>query len=110
MRKLITKDIFAACRALKACGAKDEIEKVAKTADTAADAWAKGFDLMWGIFDKATEKNAEQPIYDFFAGPFEMSADAVSEMELADLIDALRRLAEENNLIAFFRYVGKLMK
>ena len=110
MRKLKTRDVFSACRVLKTVGAKAEIEKVAKSADKAADVWSQGFDLLWGIFDKATEKNAEQPIYELLAGPFEKTADEVADMDLSDLFASLRQLAEENDIITFFKSVGKMMK
>ena len=109
MRKLITRDIPAFCRTLKAIGIKEELREIAKTG-TAKDVWAAGYDLVYGIFDKATEKNAESYLYEFFAGPFEMTAEQVANMELSEFFKSMKELAEGNDLVGFFKSAAASMK
>lgn len=56
MRKLITSDIFAACRMLKRIGVKEEVKKIAADKDSFVESFDAGFELIWNIFDAATEK------------------------------------------------------
>ena len=110
MRKLKTSDSPAFCRCLKKIGFKDQIESIAKDANKMQDVWEKGFDLIWGIFDLATEAEGEQALYDFFAGPFEMKPEEVADLPFDILFANLKQLAEENNLTGFFKYAAKSMK
>lgn len=110
MRKLKTSDIPAFCRCLKKIGFKDQIQAVAKEADSAKDVWDKGFDMIWGIFDLATEAEGENALYEFLAGPFEMKPREVADLDFEILFANLKQLADENNLTVFFKSAAKLMK
>jgi hypothetical protein len=110
MRKLKTRDVFAFARCLKKIGAKDRIQTAAQEANTVKDVWAFGFDMMWDIFDVATEADAEMELYKFFAGPFETTPEGVADMDLDELQAGLKQLAEENNLLSFFKSAAKSMK
>lgn len=110
MRKLKTSDIPAFCRCLKKLGFKENIQAVAKEADSAKDVWDKGFDMIWGIFDLATEAEGENALYEFLAGPFEMQPREVADLDFEILFANLKQLAEENNLTVFFKSAAKLMK
>lgn len=110
MRKLETSDVFAFCRCIKKIGVKEHVRKIAQEADTVKDVWNKGFELMWELFDTATEKNGEAILYEFFSGPFEMTVDEVAHLHIDELINKLQQLAEENNLTVFFRSAAKSMR
>lgn len=110
MRKLKTSDVPVFCRCIKRLGVKDQIRELALKANSAADVWAHGFDFVWNLFDIATEKNGEAAIYEFLAGPFEMTPEEVSDLELDALIGNVQQLVEENNLAGFFRSAAALMK
>ena len=110
MRKLKTSDIPAFCRCLKRIGIKDRISDIAKNTDKAKDAWSKGFDLIWNIFDIATEEDGEQHLYTFLAGPFEMSPGEIADMEIDAFLASLKQLSEENDLKGFFNSVVGSMK
>lgn len=110
MRKLKTSDIPSFCRCLKRLGVKDKIQNIAKEADRAKDVWDKGFDVIWSIFDLATEAEGENVLYEFLAGPFEMTAQEVADLDLEMLFDNLKQLAAENNLTAFFKSAASSMK
>lgn len=110
MRKLKTSDIPVLCRCIKRMGLKEQIQKIAQEANTAKDVWEKGFDLIWGIFDLATEQNGEGQVYEFLAGPFEMTPEEVRDLDLNILLENMKRLGEENNLAVFFKFAAKSMK
>lgn len=110
MRKLKTADIPAFCRCVKRLGLKDQIRAIAQQSDNMKDAWDQGFDLLWNLFDIATEKEGEGEIYKFLAGPFEMTPAEVADLDLAALMENLQQLAAENNLTAFFKLAAASTK
>lgn len=110
MRKLRTSDLPSFCRSLKKLGLKEEFKKIAREAEGVKDVWEKGFDFVWQLFDVATEVEGEVAVYEFLAGPFEMTAQEVAELDLDVLITNCKQLAAENNLGAFFKSAAKLMK
>lgn len=113
MRKLKTSDIPAFCRCLKKLGVKEKIQAVAKESNSMQDVWDKwdkGFNLIWGIFDLATEAEGEQALYDFLAGPFEMQPKEVADLSFDVLFANMKQLAEENNLSVFFKFAASSMK
>jgi len=108
MRKLKTKDIPAFCRCIKDIGIKDEIKKIANDSDTAGDAFSKGFELIYNIFDLATEKDGERILFDFLADIYECSPVELSNMDISEFLAGLEQIAKENNLRDFFGAVTKL--
>lgn len=110
MRKLKTSDIPVLCRCLKRMGVKDQIREIAQEANEAKDVWSRGFDLLWNLFDVATEQTGEACIYEFLAGPFEMKPEEVRDLEIDVLLGNLQQLARENNLATFFKFAARSMK
>lgn len=110
MRKLKTKDVPAFCRCLKRMGAKDKFKEIAMEANTLKDVESRGFDLVWDLFDLATEQVGEVYIYEFLAGPFEMSVEEVSDLDLDVLFENIKHMIHENNLVAFFKFAAAWMK
>lgn len=110
MRKLKTTDLPAFCRSLKKLGLKDKVKALAQEANNLHDAWDRGFEIIWELFDVATETGGEGAIYEFLAGPFEMTPEEVADLDLDILIENCQNLARENNLGAFFKSAAKLMK
>ena len=110
MRKLMTSDIPALCRTLKKLGIKEKVRDIAQETENVKEAWDKGFDLVWNIFDLATEVSGEKHLYEFLAGPFEMTPAEVESLELDVLFANLQQLAAENNLTTFFKFAAKSMK
>lgn len=110
MRKLKTADIPVLCRCVKRLGMKDKIREIAQAADTVQDIWSFGFDFVWDLFDIATEKEGEKALYEFLAGPFEMTPKQVSELDLDVLMGNVRQLVQENNLVGFFKFAAASMK
>ena len=110
MRKLKTRDVPAFCRCLKRMGVKDKFKEMAMEANTLKDIADRGFDLIWDLFDLATEQDGERHIYDFLAGPFEMSSEEVSDLDIDVLFENIKQLIQENNLVAFFKFAAAAMK
>lgn len=110
MRKLKTSDIPALCRSIKKLGLRERFKTLAQEANTGTDVWDRGFNLIWDLFDVATEVEGEMAIYEFLAGPFEMTAEEVRDLDLDKLIPNMQQLAAENNLAAFFKSAAKLMR
>lgn len=110
MRKLKTRDIPVLGRSLKTLGVKEQFRELAQKANSVSDVWSDGFDFVWNLFDAATETAGEKAIYEFLAGPFEMTPEQVADLDLDVLIENVQTLAKENNLVSFFKLAARLMK
>lgn len=110
MRKLKTSDIPSFCRCLKTLGVREQFRAIAAEANTAKEVWDRGFDLVWGIFDAATEAPGENALYDFLAGPFETTRKGVADMDLGDLLAGIQELLNDENLMVFFKFAAASMK
>lgn len=110
MRKLKTSDVFTAARMLKKLGLQEQAKEIAAKADEVKDIWSMGFDFVYSIFDRATDSEGEGLVCEFLAGPFEKTPEEMRDLDLPDLMDGLKQLAQENNLLPFFKNAGKLMR
>ena len=110
MRKLKNSDILALCRCLKKLGLQDQFRTIATEANSVKDVARLGIDFFWGLFDAATEESGEFALYEFLAGPFEMTPEEVRDLGIDKLLENLKQLAVENNLTVFFKSAARLMK
>ena len=113
MRNLETHDIFSAVRLLNKIGVREEIREVAKQAEENKSnkiRFDMGFDLMFGIIEKATTENAEKEIYKFIADLFECEWEEVRKMKPIALMKNLEEVANFEEWKDFFGYVKGLMK
>lgn len=127
MRKLIASDVFAALRVVSAIEKKQGIETTIKDLvknaekETKADGKDKtagernddfivsvGVSGVFKIIEIATEARVEGRVYEFLAGPFEMTPADVQNMPLPDFVENVTRLTKENDLSSFFTSVRKL--
>lgn len=127
MRKLIASDVFAALRVVSAIEKKQGIETTIKDLvknaenETKADGDDKtakernddfivrvGVSGVFKIIEIATEARVEGRVYEFLAGPFEMTPANVQNMPLPDFVENVTRLTKENDLSSFFTSVRKL--
>lgn len=127
MRKLIASDVFAALRVVSAIEKKQGIETTIKDLvknaenETKADGDDKtakernddfivrvGVSGVFKITEIATEARVEGRVYEFLAGPFEMTPADVQNMPLPDFVENVTRLTKENDLSSFFTSVRKL--
>lgn len=113
MRNLMTTDIFAAARLLSKIGIREEIREVARQAEEQKGRKVRfdmGFDMIFGIIEKATEAGAEEEVYKFISGIFECDPDDVRKMDPIDLFDNLEKVADWEKWGNFFKRVAGLMK
>ena len=113
MRKLNTSDIFSACRLLSAIGVREELKEVALKAEESNTKKVKaevGFDLIFGILEKATKEKSEEEIYKFIANLFECEWQEVRDMDPVDMLEKLEQVAEIDKWKNFFKRVAALMK
>ena len=113
MRSLETSDIFAAVRLLNKIGVREEIREVAKQAEenkTNKVRFDMGFDLIFGIIEKATSENSEKEIYKFIANLFECEWEEVRKMNPITLMKKLEEVANIEEWKSFFGYVKRLTK
>lgn len=127
MRKLIASDVFAALRVVSAIEKKQGIETTIKDLvknaenETKADGDDKtakernddfivrvGVSGVFKIIEIATEARVEGRVYEFLAGPFEMTPADVQNMPLPGFVENVTRLTKENDLSSFFTSVRKL--
>lgn len=108
MRKIATKDVFAAMRIIKKSGMKQElIPLIGKTAEVGLE--NVGIEGILTVIEVLSENNSEKAFYEVIAGPFEMSAEEVESMELGQLTAMLQKLGEENDLRNFFKALAGLI-
>ena len=112
MRHLQTTDIFEAFRLICKIGVREEIRKVAIQAEENKGKKIQidfGFDLMFGILEKATQKNAEKEIYHFISGLLECNPEEVAKMNPAKMLNSLLEVANIEEWKDFFGYVQRLI-
>jgi hypothetical protein len=113
MRNLKTSDIFSACRLLSVIGVREEFREIAQKAEENKGKKARfdmGFDLIFGILDKATEQHSETEVYKFLADSFECEWESVRDMDPLDLFDNLEKVADWEKWGNFFKRAAGLMK
>lgn len=116
MRNLQTRDLFNAVRLVKEIGIREEIKNIALKVNVSDKDKQKvnieeiGIELVFSIFDRATEKNIEEKIYEFLAGPFECKSDDVAQMDPVDLLENLTKVADIKKWKDFLLKAAQLMK
>ena len=104
MRKLNTSDIFQLTRLIKQIGLKEEIKEVAsKSSEMLEDPMSLGFELIFTLIEKFSEKQSEKALYEFLAGPLEITAAEVEKMELFELIEQLKEVADIAKWASFLK-------
>lgn len=110
MRKLNTSDVFSALRFIRAANLREEVKPLLKAAASGeASVEDVGIDGILTLIEALSEKRAEEALYSVLAGPLEVEAREVAAMELTDLADNLKAIAEENDLKTFFGYVSGIL-
>lgn len=118
MRKLKTMDVFAAARIVKAAGIKEEVKRIAleysdKKEITESYQKQVGAELVISVIDGLSEKKAENLMYEFLAGPFEMKAEEIGNLELSELFDKINELGKlesPEGWTSFFKSLGAMIK
>lgn len=115
MRKLRVGDAFAGARLIKAAGVKEEITNIIMLVKSGAQVKAEevGIDLILSVMDGLADTGAEKKMYEFFAGPMEMTAEEINNLEIMEFIEKIKEFIKEQDMDGwktFFQSVLKLMK
>ncbi len=110
MRNLQTRDIFAAARLIKDLKLKDTIKELTTQVDKGQDVKDIGIDMAMGVFEKCTDKESEKRVYEFLAGPLEVTAEEVEKMDLVEIIENITKIADIEKWKLFLSQASKLMK
>ena len=112
MRGLETRDVFALVRLIDEVGIKDELKELVMSKDKIEDITQEsfGYDLIWTLISGASKKNAEEALYEFFAGIMEIDKEEIRHMEPTQFIESVIKIADVEKWKNFFTYVAKQMK
>ncbi|TCJ05043.1 hypothetical protein [Cytobacillus praedii] len=113
MRKLNTGDIFKAARIIKKAKLRESIvdfaKKGKKTNGNDEEAVESlGLEIAFSVLESCGNEGVEKELYEFLAGPFEITPDKIEQMPVDELLKNLKDLATNNNLMLFFKSAGKL--
>lgn len=112
MRKLITADVFAMARIIKASGMREQLTAfVRKLAaeDKALDVEAVGYEGVLIIIEALAERKAENALYEALAPVMELTAEEVKNLPPAEFVDRVKEIAEQNDIKSFFGYVSGIL-
>jgi len=68
-----------------------------------------GLEIMFTIFEMCGDSGVEKELYKMLDSIFE-AEKSIENMELIDVVKNFKELAEENDLMLFFKQAGQLMK
>lgn len=107
MRKLATKDLFAAMRIIKISGVKNELMPIIKAAD-GEDVEGVGILGVLTVLEALSGTAAEKELYKCIADIAEMGENEIADMPPADFLALLKNIAAENDMQSFFADVQRL--
>lgn len=113
MRKLNGRDLMAGVRLVKAAGMKEQINRVARLAqnDSNLTALNVGYEFLYAMIENLGD--AEQLLWEFLAGPLEMSPDELANCDILAIEQKVEELIEnedKESWNAFFSRLARLMK
>lgn len=108
MRNLNFGDVFQLARLIKKLKIKDELKDISSNITEESNKMEIGIDLMYTIFDKATEKQAEQDIYKFLSRPFEVKPEEIEKMDLFEVVEKFSKVANLEEWKSFLNQAVKL--
>ncbi len=110
MRKINTRDVFAALRLVQKSGLKDKLTPVIKgIAEKGTAVVDTGILGILSVIEVFSENRCEQMVCEWLAGPLETDAESIEEMDLGQLGDALEALGRENDIRRFFSVLSGLL-
>lgn len=104
MRNLTGRDVFMALKLLQKIGVKDELIELANyinnvsagnEAVTAEKQQKIGIKLIFGLLSNCGDIAAEKAFFAFLAGPLEIPAEELEDMDVLDLGDMLTEYIEK---------------
>ena len=112
MRKIITADVFAFARVIKASGMREQltafIRKLAAQ-DKELDVEAVGYEGLLVMIEALAERKAESALYEALGSIAEMKPSDIQNLPPAEFFKLFKDISEENDLKAFFGYVSGIL-
>lgn len=103
MRKLITQDLFTASRIIKSANIKEKLKEALKGDDDRE----KGVDAVMILLEACSDEKVENMLYSFLGSVMEEDAEKVKNLPITELFAAIKEMAAENDLKAFFQIASK---
>lgn len=104
MRKIQTRDVFVLARIIKTAQVKEKLAVVLKGGKPDNEV---GLDAVMVILEACGSTDVENSFYELIGGIAEMQPDSVKELPISELIDIFKKMADENDLKAFFMTASK---
>ena len=116
MRKLKTSDVPAFVRVLTEAGIRSEVREIAEQVK-AAGGNVQANDIGWNFIlltlERLSGKRAESMLYEFIAGPLELTPEEVADMDLEVFADNVVKWYKDctnpDTVRRFFASVSRLM-
>lgn len=109
MRKVNTSDVFKMARILKKTNITDEIKKSYLNGKAkGANVEEIGLDLFFSMVGACAKEGVETELYELLGGIAETEPEKIAEQPIETTMKQLKKIAEENNLIHFFKSAGQL--
>lgn len=112
MRKIITADVFAFARVIKASGMREQltafIRKLAAQ-DKELDVETVGYEGFLVMIEALAERKAENALYEALGSIAEMKPSDIQNLPPAEFFKLFKDISEENDIKAFFGYVSGIL-
>lgn len=109
MRKLNGQDVFDFAKIMKRSGLKDtctELFKMGK--EETANIEDLGIEFITSVIFACAEDGVDKMFFKLLANVVEKTPEETASMSIEALIETIKKISEENNLINFFKYAAKL--
>lgn len=112
MRALNNSDLFAFVRLVKKAKITDKIKELTLSINNINEINTEsfGYDVMFTIIEAAAEKESEQAVYEFLAGPLEMTTEELALADPVETIEKVMQIADVEKWKTFFTSAANLMK
>lgn len=109
-KTLKTKHLFSLVRLVKELNLREIIKNTTSKIDKNQVQKDIGIDLLLDVMGECSDKNSEKKVYNFLAEILEREAEEVENMDLIELSNELRDIADFNKWKDFFSQASKLTK
>lgn len=105
MKKLTGKHVFAMAKIIKAANLKEEIGEIIAKSQGEQNTEKIGIEGMMAVITACGNDKVEQRVYELLDDVFEAKT---ADMSLEAIALNFKQLAQENNLMSFFKSAGLL--
>ena len=84
-------------------GYQRRVKKIGMEANNTSDVYEKGFEILFILFEKASEKKSEKALYEFIGTLLECSFEEVRDMDPFTLMTKLKEIADWEQWRSFFK-------